>query len=106
METAMSLEKKYVRNNGVCKVTFRLPEKAANSAKSVALVGDFNGWSLSATPLRKSRTGGFELTLDLKTGKEYQFRYLIDSKNWENDWQADKYVPAGVGNAENSVVVV
>jgi hypothetical protein len=42
------------------------------------------------------------LTLD--AGREYQFRYLVDGKKWENDWKADKYVAAPYSNADNSVV--
>jgi len=46
------------------------------------------------------------LTLDLKIGKAYQFRYLIDDTIWENDWAADQYVLNPFGNSENSMVVV
>ncbi|MCI6365047.1 MAG: glycoside hydrolase, partial [Spirochaetia bacterium] len=35
----------------------------------------------------------------------YQFRYLLDGYKWENDWNADKYIPAPYSNADNSVVV-
>ena len=45
-------------------------------------------------------------TLELKPGREYQFRYLIDGRQWENDWHADKYVQSPIGDSENSVVVV
>jgi len=42
----------------------------------------------------------------LKTGREYQYRYLIDGRNWQNDVQADKYVHSSYGACENSVVMV
>jgi hypothetical protein len=43
--------------------------------------------------------------MELPRNKEYRFKYLIDSKHWENDWHADKYVPNSFGN-DDSVVVV
>jgi hypothetical protein len=45
----------------------------------------------------------WELTLELAKGNSYQFRYLIDGNNWQNDWHADRYVPNPFGG-ENSVI--
>ena len=41
-----------------------------------------------------SKDGSFSAKLELDAGREYQFRYLIDGSRWENDWKADKYIPA------------
>ena len=49
--------------------------------------------------------GSFSVKLELDVNKEYQFRYLLDGYKWENDWKADKYIPAPYSNADNSVVV-
>jgi len=102
----MSIKKQYLKKKPICKVTFRLPKEASNAAKTVHVVGDFNGWDTHATPMKKLKNGDFSATLDLDMYKEYQFRYLKDSKHWENDWDADKYVPTPFGDSENSVVVV
>ena len=102
----MSLTKRYLKTKAVCKVIFRFPQKAAPKAKTVYLVGEFNNWNTYATPMRRLKSGEFTTMLDLKTGKAYQFRYLIDDTAWENDWAADQYVPNPFGNSENSVVVV
>jgi 1,4-alpha-glucan branching enzyme len=102
----MSTEKKYVKAKPVCKVTFCLSKDAARDAKTVTIAGDFNDWSHTATPLKRDKNGSFKVTLELEKDREYQFRYLIDGATWENDWQADKYVMAGIGSTENSVVVV
>ena len=56
--------------------------------------------------MKKQKSGAFSVKLTLESGREYQFRYLIDGKKWENDWKADKYVPAPFSDAENSVVCV
>ncbi len=100
----MSLTKKELKTRPVTKVTFRLAADAAPAAKSVCLVGDFNDWSERATPMQRLKNGEFKVTLDLTTGQEYSFRYLIEGKEWENDWSADRYVPSGIAGAENSVV--
>jgi 1,4-alpha-glucan branching enzyme len=71
------------------------------------LIGDFNGWDpAGAVALKKQKDGSYKGIVELETGKEYQFRYLLDGEKWENDWEADKYVPSGVEGAENSVVIV
>ena len=101
----MSLEKKFLKAKPVCKVKFSLSGDQYNSASSILLVGDFNNWQIGETPLKKAKTGGWAATIDLETGKEHQFRYLIDGSNWENDAEADKYAPSGLGS-ENSVLVL
>jgi len=102
----MSLTKQYLKSKPVCKVTFRVPAEAARDANTVHIVGDFNSWDIYALPLQKLKDGTFKVTVELETNHEYQFRYLIDENTWENDWEADKYVPTPFGNSENSVVVV
>lgn len=101
----MSLKKQNLKSKPVCKVTFKLPAEAAPNADVVHVVGDFNSWDIYATQMKKLRDGSFTVTVDLEQGGEYQFRYLIDETSWENDWDADKYVPTPFGNADNSVVV-
>ncbi len=102
----MSLQKKPLKTRSVSKVTFRLPKDAAGNAQKVSLVGDFNNWNPSATPMQRLRNGEFKATLDLERGHRYQFRYLIEDETWENDWDADSYTSSGIGDSENSVVEV
>ncbi|MDP1622710.1 MAG: isoamylase early set domain-containing protein [Bacteroidales bacterium] len=101
----MSLEKKFVKAKPVCKVKFSLSGDQYKSASSILLVGDFNHWQIGETPLKKAKTGVWSVSLDLETGKEHQFRYHIDGNNWENDPEADKFVPSGFGS-ENSVLAL
>ncbi|MGC9360125.1 MAG: isoamylase early set domain-containing protein, partial [Anaerolineae bacterium] len=58
------------------RVTFRLPSTIW--AESVHLVGDFNDWSRTSHPLRRTRDGEWEISLQLEEGKTYQFRYLVN----------------------------
>ncbi|MGO9147176.1 MAG: isoamylase early set domain-containing protein [Desulfomonilia bacterium] len=102
----MGLKKQQLNSKSVCKVTFELAKEATASAKEVYLVGDFNSWDTNATPMKKHKDGTFRVTMSLEKGCEYQYRYLIDGKTWENDWCADKYVPSLFGDHENSVVIL
>jgi 1,4-alpha-glucan branching enzyme len=102
----MSLKKQYLKSKPECKVTFTLPKEAVKNAKKVTLVGEFNNWSKSKTPLKKMTNGSVSIALNLATGREYQYRYLMDGKTWENDWAADKYVASSIPGVENSVVIL
>ncbi len=99
------IKKQYLKSNGSCNVTFRLPKDAAPDAKVVTLVGEFNDWNLNEIEMKKLKSGDFKVTLKLLKNKAYKFRYLIDSKRWENDWYADRYVPNAFG-CDDSLVIV
>jgi len=99
------IKKQYLKSKAVCRVTFKLPKEAAPEAKSVTIVGDFNNWNRKATPMKRLKNGDFTVTLDLETGREYRFKYLIDGNRWENDWHADRYEP-NIYGTDDSVVVI
>ena len=101
----MGLKKSFSEDNTICKVTFIVSKEACQNVNTVNIVGDFNCWSSTDTPLEKQEDGSFSVTLNLPVDREFQFRYLFDGCRWENDWKADKYVPAPFSNADNSVVV-
>jgi len=85
------------------RVTFELPSSLW--AEKVTLVGDFNEWDTSKDELRQTGTNGnWHISLILPTGGEYHFRYLVNGRDWQNDWHADKYAPNRWGS-DNSVVV-
>ena len=87
---------------GKIRVTFELP--SAIWADQVHLCGDFNDWSQTETPLHQSRADGtWRVTVELDAGERYEFRYLVNSSEWHNDWSADGYVPNDRGG-DNSVV--
>lgn len=100
------IKKVYLKRKNLCKVTFRLPKTAAPEAKQVCVVGEFNDWNIYANPMKRLKSGEFTLTLDLMPGREYQYRYLIDDVQWENDWNADRYVRSPYGDSDNSVITV
>ncbi len=102
----MSIKKQSMKTEPSCKVTFKLPKNMVNNARHVALVGEFNNWNASSTPMKKLKDGSFSTSLKLEAGREYQFRYLIDGSLWENDDAADKYAYSEHASCDNSVVVV
>jgi len=101
---ATGFTKQFLKN-GKCKVTFRLPQAAAPDAQTVAIAGDFNNWDSTASPMTRLKNGDFKIIMNLDSGKEYRFKYLIDGHRWENDWCADKYMRNDFG-AEDSVLVL
>ena len=101
----MSIKKQYLKTKPVCKVTFQLPENVLQNGGKIQLLGDFNNWDMSSEPMKKKKNGEYYATFDLETGKEYQYRYLIDGVKWDNDPDAEKYVPNEF-YTDNSVVTV
>jgi len=101
----MSIKKQYLKTRPVCKVTFRLSSKEARDATHVFLVGEFNNWNETATPMKALKKGGFVATLVLDTDKTYQFRYFFDGSTWENDPEADQYIHSTFGGCDNSIVI-
>jgi 1,4-alpha-glucan branching enzyme len=105
-EDDMPLKKKYLKSKPLAKVTFTVPKEGTAGAKKAHLVGEFNNWDTTATPMRRLKDGTFTATLDLETGRSYEYRYLLDNDRWENDWEADRYQKSPMGIHENSVVDV
>ena len=102
----MSIKKQYLKSKPYCKVTFRLDKKSAGKAKSAGIAAEFNDWRAEKTPMKALKSGDFTVTVNLSTGREYQYRYVVDGTNWITDEKADKFVHAGIANAQNGVVVV
>ncbi len=88
-------------NPGKVRVRFSLP--SAIWADTIHLVGDFNHWSITATPLYLG-DATWNITLELIDGKTYHYRYLVNGQEWMNDWHADGNVSVGYG-IDNSVVI-
>ncbi len=56
----------------------------APTAVKVAVVGDWNDWNPKAQ-LMTRRDGKWEIVLQLKRGRSYQYQFLIDGKTWIAD---------------------
>lgn len=100
------IKKQYIKSRKATKVTFELSNKEMPEGvdvNSVNLLGDFNNWDPSATPMKYLKRGAYQATLELEPEREFQFRYLLNGEQWCNDWEADGYVPGTFG-PHNSVV--
>ncbi len=84
-----------------CRVTFKLP--ADVNSDTVALTGEFNEWDSAAHPMKQLKDGSFSVSMWLATGRTYRFRYLLGDGRWENDWEADGYLPNEHGT-EDSII--
>lgn len=93
-----SIKKQDLKTMPNCRVTFRLPKDAAPEAQNVTIVGDFNNWNITETPLKRLKNGDFKVTLELPCNREYRFRYIINANQWENDECTDKYIPSRYGD--------
>jgi hypothetical protein len=99
------IKKRYIKSRKVGKLTFEVKGEelpTGLNVKSVHLVGDFNGWSQTATPMKKVK-GVYKAVIEANPGQEIQFRYLANGDVWFNDWDADDY-QAGEHGEDNSVV--
>ena len=81
-------------------VVFSLPAEVDGA--EAAVVAEFNDWSHTANPMVRGPKG-FTVAISLPAGNAYRFRYLIDGSRWENDWDADAYLPNAHGQ-DDSVV--
>lgn len=89
------------KGTGEVRATF-VVSGARLDGQRVAVVGDFNGWDPTATPMRK-RGDGRVATVTVQAGRRYAFRYLCDDGTWFNDEAADAYEPNGFG-VDNSIL--
>lgn len=95
----MAIVKEPFPKNGTTRVTLRIPAEAGATIAQV--LGDFNDWA--PTDMAATADGGYEIALDLPSGRTYRFRYLLDNQRWENDWQADSYVPNEHGGDDSLI---
>jgi len=95
------LKKTFAKSSKTCRVTFTVPAEVG--AEEVHVCGEFNDWDETSHPLKRRKEGHFSTTLTLETGRDYRFRYLLDGERWENDWEADAYMPNEFGS-EDSII--
>lgn len=81
------LTKVFSKRGRKCCVTFHVPPDM--HASTVHLCGEFNDWNTCSNPLERQPDGSFLLTLKLKAGREYRYRYFVDGYRWITDSAAD-----------------
>lgn len=74
-----------------------------NEAATLFLAGDFNDWSVTATPMQQVSPGTWEVRLRLPEG-EHHFRYVTDTGRWLTDFSAPNVVANPYGGWDSVVV--
>jgi 1,4-alpha-glucan branching enzyme len=64
----------------------------APAAHEVFVAGDFNGWNLRSTPLRKDAQGIWRAQIQVSPGP-HEYRLIVDGQ-----WQNDPHAAASVAN--------
>ena len=95
--------KNYSKTKSFCRVTFNLPPQV--EADTVSLCGDFNNWDKKIHPLKKRKDGRWSITISLKAGNVYRYKYLLDGKHWENDWNAEGYLSNSYGTEDSLITL-
>ena len=77
----------------------------ADSASDVRIVGDFNDWDATATPMRRSGSGGvWSVVVPLEPGR-HVYAFVIDGKQWIADAAAPR-APENEFGTPNSIIMV
>lgn len=94
------LSKKIFKTKNEIEVTF---DFCREDVTSVSLLADFNDWEpISMKFNKKEKT--FRTKVRLPKEGVFHFRYLLNNLEWENDYEADQYIP-NVYGTDNSVVL-
>jgi 1,4-alpha-glucan branching enzyme len=98
------IKKQPSEKEGLVRVTFELP--STMWAERVNLVGEFNDWDTTTTPMTRNRSdANWKVTVELEQGRRYRFRYLVDGKEWLNDWHADDHEENPYGSYDSVVAL-
>ena len=76
-----------------------------DTAASVSLGGDFNGWDATRAPLTKDASGLWQVAFEAPLPGRYQYKFLIDGERWLEDPTNGMKVPDNYGGL-NSVLVI
>ncbi len=75
----------------------------APDANHVCLAGDFNNWNTDSCHLKKSNSGEWTTSLQLKPGV-YDYRFFVDGE-WRDDPKSGERVPNTFGSQNDRIVV-
>jgi 1,4-alpha-glucan branching enzyme len=96
------ITKEPAKKGDLVRVTFELP--STMWAERVNLVGEFNDWDTTATPMTRGRSdANWKVTIELEKGRCYRFRYLVEGREWYNDWHADDHMENPYGSYDSVV---
>ena len=80
------------------KLSHRVFQFVAPSAKSVLLVGDFTRWSQKGIPMKKDSSGIWSVSVSLAPGT-HRYRYIVDGQ-WQDDPACKSRAPNPFGSED------
>jgi serine protease AprX len=76
-----------------------------DSAQSVSVAGDFNGWSHVATPLKRNDSGLWFTEIVVPRAGRFEYKFIINGRRWLEDPSNGMKAPDNYGGL-NSVLVI
>ena len=76
-----------------------------DSADSVSIAGDFNGWSQAATPLKRNESGLWFTEIVVPRAGRFEYKFIINGQRWIEDPSNGMKAPNNYGGL-NSVLVI
>jgi serine protease AprX len=76
-----------------------------DSAQSVSLAGDFNGWSRLATPLKRDDSGLWLTEIVIPRAGRFEYKFVVNGQRWLEDPSNGMRTPNNYGGL-NSVLVI
>lgn len=96
------IKQTFVKSKKKYKVTFEVPADRIGKGRDVRVLGNFNGWSWDNGLAMSNGGASYKANVELEPG-DYQFRYLVDNQEWQNDWEAEGYTSSGY-NSDNCLL--
>jgi 1,4-alpha-glucan branching enzyme len=97
------LKKTPVRKSDKTSVVFEM--QGFESASQVNLVGEFNNWEPTRTPMKRRKDGAWSVAMRLANDARYEYKIVVDGKSWIADENSDELSQNPFGG-QNSVVVL
>ena len=95
------VQKKYFKTKDYCNVKFSFK---AEHADTIEILGLNSDWQHSIIMSRK-KDGSFTADVSLPKNSKHEFKYLVNTKEWANEPEADAQQPNEYGGS-NSVIIL
>ena len=80
----VTIQKNIKGRESKVRVSFAMPA-IVDGCSCLYLVGRFNEWNESVYRMQRANDGTWSLTLELESGREFQYRFRTNDGRWLND---------------------
>jgi serine protease AprX len=74
-----------------------------DTAQSVALAGDFNGWNSARSPLTKQQNGIWRVEIEMLPPGSYQYKFVVNHQQWVDDPNNGLKLADGLGGFNSAL---